>query len=166
MSSKLYLSLVYASTLYSNHWSGALLNLDVKSKKSKIGTFRVLWVSCSIFPFTQFSATRPIPPLTIQKIFPMKSATLSVALISGIILGILGAGGRTGNAISTFGMNDGSSGNCGGEGSTGILSEGMLIGAIVIFISGGSGRLGSCGKGRLIGTRLNLGKSMSIPNST
>jgi len=105
----------------------------------------------------------------------MKSATLSIALMDGRIFGIFGAGGSTGNLSSILGINDGNSGNCGGAGRTGIVGTCMSLKiarsrfpSIFKSISavGGSGKLGNSGNGILIGTKLNLGKRISIPTST
>jgi hypothetical protein len=150
------------------------LNFVVKSKKSNIGTFRDLCVICSILPLTHFSPTNPIPHLMIQKTFPIKSATFNIALISGNILGIFGAGGNTGNCILMVGMNDGGSGNVGGSGITGIVGNDipakrsiskLYIISRLTSIVGGSGRLGNCGNGILSGTRFIFGNVMSIPSS-
>jgi hypothetical protein len=141
---------------------------------SKIGTFRVLCVICSTFPFTHFSPTKPIPHFTIQNILPTKSATFNTPLISGIILGILGAGGKTGKSIFTLGINDGGSGNVGGSGMTGIvgiesptkklISKLYKISQLTSTL-GGSGKLGNCGNGILVGTKLTFGSTIFIPNS-
>ena len=152
--------------------------LLVRSKKSKTGTFHFLWVNCSIFALTHFSPTRPIPHLTIQNTLPIKSATSNIELISGRIFGILGAGGSTGNLRSIFGINDGNSGNCGGQGSTGMLGTCISLNIPILNLAniftisrfasivGGSGKLGNSGNGILMGTKLNLGNTISRPTST
>ena len=148
------------------------MNFVVRLKKSKIGTFHVLCVICSTFPLTPFSPTSPIPHLTIQNIFPIKSAILSIESMAGNILGILGAGGNTGRSILMLGMNDGGSGRVGGSGITGMVGNDMFLNAATsrfIFRStstvGGSGRFGSCGSGILMGTKFIFGKTIFIPSS-
>ena len=123
---------------------------------------------------TPFSPTNPIPHLTIQNTFPIHSATLRMALISGNIFGIFGAGGSTGSSILIVGINDGGSGSVGGSGMTGIVgNESHFIKFIsnpyimsrFTSIVGGSGRLGICGNGILIGTKFIFGKVIVIPSS-
>jgi hypothetical protein len=115
-----------------------------------------------------------MPHLTIQKIFPIKSAILSIESMAGNILGILGAGGNTGRSILMLGMNDGGSGSVGGSGNTGIVGNDMLLNvAMSRFIStfrsistvGGSGRFGNCGNGILMGTKFIFGKTIFMPSS-
>lgn len=146
----------------------------VRLKKSKTGTFHVLCVICSTFALTDFSPTRPIPHLTIQNIFPMKSATLRTAFISGNIFGIFGAGGNTGRSILMLGMNDGGSGNVGGSGITGMVGNDMLSMKLIFspykisrFTStlGGSGKFGNCGNGIFIGTKFIFGNMIFMPSS-
>ena len=143
------------------------MNFVVRLKKSKIGTFHVLCVICSIFALTHFSPTNHIPHLTIQNIFPIKVATLSIAFISGSIFGIFGAGGNTGKSILILGINDGGSGNVGGSGMTGIVGNDkpFRISMFTCISVGASGRLGNCGNGILIGTKFIFGNIMFIPSS-
>jgi hypothetical protein len=68
-----------------------------------------------------FSLTKPIPHLKIQKNLPNISITFTTALIAGLNAGIFGAGGSTGNVISRSRSSSGNSGNVGGGGKTGIV---------------------------------------------
>ena len=78
-------------------------------------------MSCSILVFTPFSHTSQIPFFTIHIICHIELVTLSVDVIAGAIRGTFGAGGRVGKLSSILGINDGSSGSLGGDGSCGIL---------------------------------------------
>jgi len=80
-------------------------------------------VSCSILVFTLDSPTSPIPHLTIQYNSLKKLTALITVSISGAIFGIFGAGGRTGNSILMFGINEGNSGRVGGDGNNGIVGN-------------------------------------------
>jgi hypothetical protein len=93
--------------------------------------------------------------------------------ISGAILGIFGAGGKTGNSIFIFGINEGNSGKTGGDGNNGIVGNekgicthipmSSLSNKIDIFsrsaadifalitILGGCGRFGSSNRGTEVG---------------
>ena len=132
--------------------------------ESNGSTLRVLCVSCSILVFTHFSHTRPIPFLTIHKIFPIVLVTLSVEVIAGAIRGTFGAGGSVGRLSSMLGINDGSSGSLGGDGICGILGRFTLYHIVKsIFAVGGAGNVGSAGRGMLFGTNCTFGKRTSIP---
>jgi hypothetical protein len=80
-------------------------------------------VSCSTFVLIHFSQTKPTPFFSIQKIFETNSATSIIPDISGIILGIFGAGGNIGREKSIFGIKDGNSGSVGGGGNKGICGS-------------------------------------------
>ena len=104
----------------------------------------------------------------------MNSATLRIAVISGIIFGIFGAGGNTGRSIFTLGRKDGGSGNVGGSGMTGIVGTDRFAANPTSnhhktsrFTStlGGSGSFGNCGNAILIGTKFIFGNTIFIPNS-
>jgi hypothetical protein len=58
-----------------------------------------------------------------QNIFAKNSAILSDISIFDEIFGTLGAGGNTGSCTLMFGINDGSSGSCGGLGRIGIVGR-------------------------------------------
>jgi len=74
--------------------------------------------------FTHFSQTKPIPFFKIQKIFETNSAISIIVETSGIIDGILGAGGsKVGKEKSIFGIKEGNSGKLGGGGSKGICGK-------------------------------------------
>ena len=74
-----------------------------------------------------------------------------------------GAGGNTGNSISTSGINEGNSGNVGGSGKIGI--SGKLNKRIFAQIDGGSGKLGKSGKATFTGKKLNSGNIISNQRS-
>lgn len=131
-------------------------------------------MSCSTLALIHFSPTNPIPCLTIQNILAKELAKSKVTQISGIRFGIFGAGGKVGKAKSTFGINDGKSGNVGGLGKIGIFGILRLAkrarlrftsNFVETLISGGDGKLGIVGKAILIGTKRNLGNCTVIHKS-
>ena len=77
------------------------------------------------------------------------------------ISGSLGAGGRIGSSKLMFGINEGSSGNFGGEGNSGMV--GNLGKEIRTFPIGGEGRFGMFGRSTFAGWKLNDGIKISIP---
>lgn len=85
-----------------------------------------------------------------------------MAIISGVIFGIFGAGGRFGMSSSTFGVNEGSSGSFGGSGISGALGI-VTLSCHWTPADGAGGMSGICGRGIGFGTKLNFGRSISIP---
>ena len=134
--------------------------------------------------FIEFSATSPNFHLIIHKILPTIFAALIVDCIVLGNFGIFGAGGNNGNSISKLGINDGSSGNVGGDGIRGIFhkliddnklrSTHLICSTISIpnstesskfkvkSILGGSGRFGNSGKGTATGLNVKLGSFISV----